>query len=145
MLFPSPQNEKKKTVVLAGAGLSTAAGIPDSRTPGAGLYVSLLSSPSAPGSELPFPEAQFELSFFRMNPHRSTRVRERCFPISLIRGPGPGKPRIALLAMLWREGFLGNGALQYVDGLEAQAGILERMFVQAHGGFDQPALCELPV
>ncbi|KAI9052377.1 hypothetical protein LZ554_003727 [Drepanopeziza brunnea f. sp. 'monogermtubi'] len=49
-LSPSPQNEKE-IVVLARAGRSTAAGIPDFRTPETGLYVSLLSSLSAPGSE----------------------------------------------------------------------------------------------
>ena len=49
-------------VVLAGAGLSVAAGIPDYRTPGTGLYDNLEQH------GLPYPEAIFELDFYRRNP-----------------------------------------------------------------------------
>lgn len=48
--------------VMSGAGISVAAGIPDFRTPGTGLYDNLQKY------NLPFPEAIFEMGFFRDNP-----------------------------------------------------------------------------
>lgn len=47
---------------MTGAGISVAAGIPDFRTPGTGLYSQLQKY------DLPFPEAIFELNFFKKNP-----------------------------------------------------------------------------
>lgn len=52
----------RRVVVLTGAGVSVAAGIPDFRTPGTGLYDNLQKY------NLPFPEAIFEMDFFRTNP-----------------------------------------------------------------------------
>jgi hypothetical protein len=56
--------ERKVTriCVMSGAGISVAAGIPDFRTPGTGLYDNLQRY------QLPFPEAIFEMTFFRTNP-----------------------------------------------------------------------------
>lgn len=47
-------------IVMAGAGISTSAGIPDFRSPGTGLYSQLEKY------DLPFPEAVFHLDFFRV-------------------------------------------------------------------------------
>ena len=47
-------------VVMAGAGISTSAGIPDFRSPDTGLYSQLEKY------NLPFPEAVFHLEFFRV-------------------------------------------------------------------------------
>lgn len=47
-------------VIMAGAGISTSAGIPDFRSPGTGLYSQLEKY------NLPFPEAVFHLDFFRV-------------------------------------------------------------------------------
>jgi len=49
-------------VVLTGAGLSVAAGIPDFRTPGTGLYSKLQEY------NLPFPEAIFSIDYFKKKP-----------------------------------------------------------------------------
>ena len=46
-------------VVMAGAGLSTASGIPDFRSPNTGIYANLQKY------NLPYPEAIFELDYFR--------------------------------------------------------------------------------
>ena len=52
----------KKVVVMTGAGISTASGIPDFRTPGTGLYYNLNKF------NIPYPEAIFEKDYFRRNP-----------------------------------------------------------------------------
>ncbi|PIL22458.1 hypothetical protein GSI_15146 [Ganoderma sinense ZZ0214-1] len=54
--------ECRKVFVMLGAGVSTAAGIPDFRTPGTGLYSNLERL------NLPYPEAVFEISYFAENP-----------------------------------------------------------------------------
>lgn len=47
---------------MCGAGLSVSAGIPDFRTPGTGLYSNLQKF------DLPYPEAVFEINYFKRNP-----------------------------------------------------------------------------
>lgn len=47
-------------IVMCGAGISTSAGIPDFRSPGTGLYSQLEKY------NLPFPEAIFQLEYFRV-------------------------------------------------------------------------------
>ena len=49
-------------IIMAGAGISTSAGIPDFRSPETGLYSQLEKY------NLPFPEAVFHLDFFRVRP-----------------------------------------------------------------------------
>jgi NAD-dependent SIR2 family protein deacetylase len=52
------EKKYKKVVVLTGAGLSVAAGIPDFRSPGTGLYSKLQEY------KLPYPEAIFSIEYF---------------------------------------------------------------------------------
>jgi NAD-dependent SIR2 family protein deacetylase len=65
----------RNIVVMAGAGISVAAGIPDFRTPGTGLYSQLQRF------QLPWPEAVFDIRFFRHNPkpfYLLAKVRRSC-------------------------------------------------------------------
>ena len=63
-----------KCVVMLGAGASVAAGLPDFRTPGTGLYDTLEIS------GLPYPEAVFELDFFRTNPQPFYELAKALWP-----------------------------------------------------------------
>ena len=55
-------------VILSGAGLSVASGIPDFRSPKTGLYAQLKEY------DLPFPEAVFDISFYKKNPEPFLKV-----------------------------------------------------------------------
>ena len=52
----------KKICILAGAGISCSAGIPDFRSPVTGIYYNLQEY------NLPTPEAMFEIDFFKEHP-----------------------------------------------------------------------------
>ena len=52
-------DEAQSIVVMAGAGISTASGIPDFRSPSTGIYANLQKY------KLPYPEAIFEIDYFK--------------------------------------------------------------------------------
>lgn len=58
----------KKIVTMVGAGISTSAGIPDFRSPSSGLYHNLQKF------DLPYPEAIFELDYFKKSPQPFFKV-----------------------------------------------------------------------
>lgn len=115
----------KSVAVLTGAGISVAAGIPDFRTPGTGLY-SRLSDLG-----LPYAEAVFQLDFFRTNPHPFYEV-SRAF---LTPPEGSIKPTYAhhFIKQLDDRGLLMLNFTQNIDGLELIAGLRSEKLVQAHG------------
>ena len=66
----------KNVIVMVGAGASVAAGIPDFRTPGSGLY------DTVDKYSLPRPQAVFEMDYFRQNPQPFFSLAKDLYPHS---------------------------------------------------------------
>ncbi|RAL03216.1 SIR2 family NAD-dependent protein deacylase [Aspergillus ibericus CBS 121593] len=113
-----------RIVALTGAGISTAAGIPDFRTPTSGLYDQL-----AP-LKLPYPEAIFHINYFSHTP-------EPFYAIARARHPRNLLPTIshAFLALLARKNLLSFLFTQNIDGLELDAGVPAEKVLQTHGSW----------
>jgi len=111
-------------VAMTGAGISTAAGIPDFRSPGTGLYNNLARL------NLPHPEAVFEIEFFRENPAPFYVLARELYP-------GNFSPTLAhaFIALLAQRGLLRMLFTQNIDCLERAAGVPGDIIVEAHGSF----------
>lgn len=118
------QEVPSSVVVLAGAGISTNAGIPDFRTPGTGLYDNLHRF------NLPYPKAIFDLDFFRSDPKPFSILAKELWP-------GSWRPTLTHLfvKILNRKKMLLRHYTQNVDGLDRLAGIDQDLIVEAHGSF----------
>ncbi|XP_075469464.1 NAD-dependent protein deacetylase sirtuin-2 isoform X1 [Ascaphus truei] len=119
------QSERCKNVVcMVGAGISTSAGIPDFRSPSSGLYSNLQKY------NLPYPEAIFEIGFFKENP-------EPFFALARELYPGQFKPTVChyFLRLLKEKGILLRCYTQNIDTLERVAGLSPDDLVEAHGTF----------
>ncbi|PRP87681.1 hypothetical protein PROFUN_02381 [Planoprotostelium fungivorum] len=114
----------KKIIVMTGAGISVAAGIPDFRTPGTGLYYNLQKY------DLPFPEAVFEIRYFQQRPEPFYALAKEMWPSNY-------KPTIThhFIRLLEEKGVLLRNYTQNIDTLERQAGISPELLVEAHGSF----------
>ncbi|KAK3828709.1 MAG: DHS-like NAD/FAD-binding domain-containing protein [Benniella sp.] len=114
----------KKIIVMTGAGISTAAGIKDFRSPGTGLYDDLERF------NLPYPEAVFDIGFFKKNPTPFFRLAKELLP-------GRYRPTLThyLLPLLAKKGLLLRSYTQNIDMLERLAGMDEELLVEAHGSF----------
>ncbi|TLS21965.1 uncharacterized protein PpBr36_09601 [Pyricularia pennisetigena] len=112
-------------IVLAGAGISTSAGIPDFRSPKTGLYDNLARF------NLDSPTDVFDIDFFRTNPQPFYSLAPELYP-------GRYAPTIshAFVALLARKGLLAMLFTQNIDGLEKAAGVPPELVVEAHGSFD---------
>ncbi|KAJ3206940.1 NAD-dependent protein deacetylase sirtuin-2 [Dinochytrium kinnereticum] len=117
-------NECKKIVVMTGAGISTSAGIPDFRSAGTGLYDNLAKF------GLPYPEAVFDISYFRSRPEPFFALAKELFP-------GLFKPTKChyFTRLLADKNMLVRNYTQNIDTLERVAGIPESLLVEAHGSF----------
>jgi NAD-dependent deacetylase sirtuin 2 len=116
--------EAKRIVWLSGAGISASAGIPDFRTPGTGLYDNLEKY------NLPYPEAVFDLGFFRKNPMPFFLLAKELLP-----GKYRPTPTHRFVQLLHEKGLLLRCWTQNIDGLEREAGIPAKKLVEAHGTF----------
>ncbi|KAF9776416.1 hypothetical protein IL306_005403 [Fusarium sp. DS 682] len=114
----------KRIVVLTGAGISTAAGIPDFRSPGTGLYANLARL------NLPYAEAVFDISYFRNHPEPFYVLANELYP-------GKFSPTVshAFIALLARKGLLQMLFTQNIDCLERVAGVPSDKIIEAHGSF----------
>lgn len=124
------QSERcRRVVCMVGAGISTAAGIPDFRSPGTGLYANLGRY------ELPYPEAIFDISYFKQHP-------EPFFALAKELLPGQLKPTVChyFMRLLKEKGLLLRCYTQNIDTLERVAGLQPEELVEAHGTF-QTAHC----
>jgi len=112
-------------IVMVGAGLSVSAGIPDFRTPGTGLYDNLQKY------DLPYPEAIFDLGFFRSKPKAFYTLCREMWP-----GQYRPTPAHYFITLLHRKGMLERCYSQNIDSLETTAGLPKEKIVAAHGNFD---------
>ncbi|KPM36146.1 NAD-dependent protein deacetylase hst2-1 [Neonectria ditissima] len=114
----------KRIVVLTGAGISTAAGIPDFRSEKTGLYNNLARL------NLPYAEAVFDIGYFRQHPEPFYVLAKELYP-------GTFQPTVshAFIALLARKGLLQMLFTQNIDCLERAAGVPPEKIIEAHGSF----------
>jgi len=115
----------RNIIVMAGAGISVSAGLPDFRTPGTGLYDNLAKY------NLPEPTAVFNIHFFRENPAPFYMLAKELFP-----GQYKPTPTHNFIRLLHDQGRLLRCFTQNIDSLEAEAGIPADKVVACHGNFD---------
>uniref|UniRef100_L2FS49 Nad-dependent deacetylase sirtuin-2 n=1 Tax=Colletotrichum fructicola (strain Nara gc5) TaxID=1213859 RepID=L2FS49_COLFN len=116
--------EVKRIAVMTGAGISTAAGIPDFRSPGTGLYANLARL------NLPYAEAVFDISYFRKHPEPFYYLAKELYP-------GKFFPTVShvFIALLAKKGLLQMNFTQNIDCLERRAGVPDDKIIEAHGSF----------
>lgn len=118
----------KNVLVLSGAGLSTAAGIPDYRSSGTGLYTTLSKY------NLPQPECLFDIEYFKDDPEPLCDFL-RTHGIGILQGAF--QPTIAhrFIKALFDRGVLLRHYTQNVDGLDIIAGLPKDKSVAVHGSY----------
>lgn len=140
---------------MTGAGISTAAGIPDFRSPGSGLYYNLQKY------DLPYPQAVFEISYFKVwatlclvptrrhdealtrQPHHTQPLAEESRPLcNFSQGTLSGQlqgmrahgtalhPDAGLLILLTFPSLVQPTVSHYFSRLLASKGLLQRHFTQ---------------
>lgn len=102
--------------------MSVAAGIPDFRTPGTGLYDQLSKF------NLPTPESIFNLNYFLENPLPFIKLAKEWSASDF--NPTLGHKFINKIN---DENMLLYCITQNIDGLEIKAGVPEDKLLQAHG------------
>lgn len=118
------EKENCKIVTMAGAGISTSAGIPDFRSPSSGLYHNLEKY------NLPHPQAIFEVDFFMENPEPFFTLARELLPDGF-----KPTPSHYFIRLLWEKGLLLRHYTQNIDTLERMAGLPPEKLVEAHGTF----------
>ncbi|GAA5824192.1 hypothetical protein JCM11251_001561 [Rhodosporidiobolus azoricus] len=118
------EGKAKNIIVMAGAGISTSAGIPDFRSPGTGLYDNLAKY------QLPYPEAIFDIDYLSQRPQAFYTLAKELYP-------GNFKPTTThyFFKLLQDKGVLKGVWTQNIDTLERIAGITDDLIVEAHGSF----------
>eukprot|EP01132_Coremiostelium_polycephalum_P004519 gene4519-5634_t len=114
----------KNIIVMTGAGISVAAGIPDFRSPKTGLYDNLARF------KLPYKEAIFSIDYFQENPKPFFVLAKELYP-----GQFNPTPVHLFIRLLHEKGILLRNYTQNIDTLERVAGLPESQLVEAHGSF----------
>jgi len=116
----------RRLVVLTGAGVSTAAGVPDFRSPTAGLYDCLSRF-----AGLDDPTDVFCIDFFRRQPAPFFALARQLWPSAAVRPTRAHR----LGAALAGRGLLRRLYTQNIDGLDRAAGVHPPLLIEAHGSF----------
>ncbi|KAL3310026.1 NAD-dependent protein deacetylase sirtuin-2, partial [Cichlidogyrus casuarinus] len=117
-------NKVSNIITMAGAGISTAAGIPDFRSD-TGLYKTLASQ-----YNISNPMEVFTLSCFKANPEPFYHVAGKLY------NPN-ARPTLThyFIRLLHEKGVLLRHYTQNVDNLERISGLPEEKLIEAHGCF----------
>ncbi|ODV88024.1 hypothetical protein CANARDRAFT_193565 [[Candida] arabinofermentans NRRL YB-2248] len=109
---------------FVGAGISTNCGIPDFRSPKTGLYANLARL------NLPYPEAVFDIEYFRKDPKPFYMLADELFPGKFV----PSKFHY-FIRLCQEKKKLKRCYTQNIDTLERIAGVNDEFMVEAHGSF----------
>ncbi|XP_054367375.1 NAD-dependent protein deacetylase sirtuin-2 isoform X3 [Mirounga angustirostris] len=152
------QSERcRRVICLVGAGISTSAGIPDFRSPSTGLYANLEKY------NLPYPEAIFEIGYFKKHPEPFFALAKELYPGQFkVNQPerlehfpaggdawplgsvttgvvplAPLQPTVChyFIRLLKEKDLLLRCYTQNIDTLERVAGLEPEDLVEAHGTF----------
>lgn len=123
--------KKESIIILAGAGVSVAAGIPDFRSKGTGLYSQLEHY------NLPTPTSMFELSYYCLRPRPFSSLSVSIFPSYKY------KPTMAhhFFKILENRGLIRFIYTQNIDELEIFAGVSSEHILQCHGSYCKGLYC----
>ncbi|OHT13724.1 NAD-dependent protein deacetylase sirtuin-2 [Tritrichomonas foetus] len=119
--------EIHKIIVLTGAGISVAAGIPDFRSPKIGLYASVKEMKHL---RMRSPTFVFDISVFKSDPRPFWWIFGRLWPRSDWPNPTPFH---YFLTLLERHNLLLRCYTQNIDDLETLAGLSHDKIVNCHG------------
>lgn len=114
----------EKIVVFTGAGISTNCGVQDFRGP-EGLYKTAEEK-----YHLPYPEALFDMDYFRRDPHPFFDLTKNMFLLDLL-------PSLChkLVFRLEQQGRISLVVTQNIDMLHQKAGSIKLM--ECHGSYEQ--------
>lgn len=121
----------QNVITMAGAGISTSAGIPDFRSPKTGLYATLADK----YPELSQPEDIFNIAFFKNNPTPFFKLAKELMMPSGKEGGFEPTPSHYFIKHLSDKGKLLRHYTQNIDGLGRKAGVPEDKLIEAHGSF----------
>ena len=121
----------KDIIVMAGAGISTASGIPDFRSPGTGLYYNTKKYNVAKPTDV------FDLKYFNRNPNPFLDIIR-----DFIKSEKQPNSIHKFCKTLESHGLLLRMYTQNIDGLEKKSGISSNKLVEAHGTLESASCCK---
>lgn len=120
-----------KIIVMAGAGISVASGIPDFRSPQVGLYASIKDVAELHNHE---PTFVFQMEVFEQDPKPFWWIFSKMWPATAAALPTQFH---FLIYLLHSHNLLLRCYTQNIDGLEKLAGLPNEKVIHAHGVLDK--------